>query len=311
MKKSGFGAPAPRSSTATDPRLCPAVAAWLPERTLSPHLDCSLVSPAEGLLPSLRRRYRQARIKSALQHDSTAAHQHGMHVVHMLHVRKTGGTAVKAALQHADQPKDLKLLLHGHGISLREIPAHDDVFFFLREPVSRFKSGFEMRRREGRPRHYSPWTPEERRAFTLFATAEALAMALGSRDGSERAQAQAAMNSIYHVRSHLTDWLIDEDLVRSRQHQLIFIGWQERLGTDFADLLTSLGMPASTRLPDDRYTANRADLDASQTLLSARAVELIRGWYADDYRLIALLATLGLTRPPDEVAVALGEVAAG
>jgi hypothetical protein len=216
----------------------------------------------------------------------------------MLHVGKTGGTAVKAAIEKAEIPPGLRLLLHGHGISLHDIPAEDDVFFFLRDPVDRFVSGFEMQRHEGRDRYHRAWTPAERRAFTRFGSAEALALALRSTNGSEQAEAKRAMRGIGHVRTHLADWMVGEGEVRSRQRNLVFIGWQERLDADFQALVSLLGLPPTTRLPSDEYVANRAASDDRKSILSTDAVEIIRAWYADDYKLIELLRDLGLTEPP-------------
>lgn len=264
-----------------------------------------MIDAAATTLVSMRRRYRHARTVSALRRASQNGRREALRVVHMLHVGKTGGTAVQASLTEAVLPADLRLLLHGHGISLSDVPAEDDVFLFLREPVARFVSGFEMRRREGRPRHYRPWTSAERRAFARFESAETLAGALGSTDGSQRAEAERAMRSIYHVRSHLADWLVADELVRSRAPHLIFVGWQERLDADFSALAGLLGVPPTTSLPGDGYAANRATTDEPSDPLSAEASEVIRAWYAEDYRYIALLADLGLTEPPAEVRAAL------
>src|SRR3954468_17466545 len=123
---------------------------------------------------SLRRQHRHAVSVRAIGRASQAAHRQGRQVVHMLHVGKTGGTAVQMALHNVPKPADLQLQMYGHGISLSDIPPNDDIFLFLREPLARFASGFEMRRREGRPRHYRPWTPAERRAFSRFDTPESL-----------------------------------------------------------------------------------------------------------------------------------------
>lgn len=255
---------------------------------------------ALSVFESMRRRYRHARTVTALRRASESARSQGLRVVHMLHVGKTGGIAVKAALETAEIPPGLRLLLHGHGISLRNVPAEDDVFLFLRDPVARFVSGFEMRRREGRPRRDRAWTAAEQRAFRQFGSAEALAMALRSRNRSERAAAKRAMRSISHVRTHLADWLANEGEVRSRQRDLVFIGWQERLDADFRALVSLLGLPPTTRLPSDEYGANRAAADDLQSTLSADAVEIMRAWYVEDYKLIALLGDLGLAEPPNE-----------
>ena len=212
----------------------------------------------------------------------------------MLHIRKTGGTAVKAALSAVDAPKGPRLMLNPHRVSLADIPAADEVFFFLRDPVARFVSGFESRRREGRPAHFHPWNSAERRAFERFATAEALATALRA-SPDERRDAERAMNGINHVRSRLSDWLGDEDLLRARRDRIILVGWQETLDVDFRRLVGLLGLPTGTSLPTDEAAAHRSTPDGSREVLSEESAATIRDWYADDYRLIDTLVGLGLT----------------
>jgi hypothetical protein len=171
------------------------------------------------------------------------------------------------------------------------------VFFFLREPAARFVSGFEMRRQEGGSRYHHPWTPGERRAYMRFDSAQELAMALDSRAHTQRAEAERAMKSIHHLRSHLSDWLVNEAEVRARRTRIVFVGWQERLDADFAALVGLLGLPPRG-LPADAHGANRIEADPGRRELSAEAIAIVRAWYADDYRLISVLQELGLTRPP-------------
>lgn len=253
-----------------------------------------MIDRAQAGLGGLRRRYRQARIVNAQRRASAKARRHGQRVVHMLHVRRAGGTAVQTALNSAQIPPELRLLLHAHGISLAHVPEEDEVFFFLREPVARFVSGFEMRRQEGGSRYHHPWTPGERRAFTRFDTVQELAMALGSPNRTEQAEAVRAANSINHLRSHLSDWLVNEAEIRSRRIGILFVGWQERLDDDFATLAGLLGLPP-TALPTDAYGANRIESDPGRRELSADAIDNVRAWCADDYRLIGILQELGLT----------------
>jgi hypothetical protein len=275
-----------------------------------------MIDAAQSTFVSLRRRYRHAQAVKRVRAASRSAHDRGQRVVHMLHVGKTGGTAVQAALTGTavqaaltatPPPASLRLLLHGHGISLGEIPGEDEVFLFLREPVARFVSGFEMRRREGRPRHYRPWTNDERVAFSRFDSAESLALALGSDEKETRMKAERAMRGIYHVKSHLADWLVSDELVRERSGRLMFVGWQERLEADFGRLVALLDLAPTTRLPADAYEANRASPDEDTQRLSEEATHNMRAWYAADYYLIALLTELRLTSPPDEVSLALSQ----
>jgi hypothetical protein len=216
----------------------------------------------------------------------------------MLHVRKTGGTAVKAALAQAACPGNLQLMLHPHRVSLRDIPAGDDVFFFLRDPVARYVSGFESRRREGRPAHYHPWTAAERRAYERFPSAEELALGLASTDPQERTAAEQAMAALPHIRTHLSDWLGDERLVRERSDRIILIGWQETLETDFNRLAGLLGLAPETSLPTDEGSAHRSSVGDTRPQMSDAAAAIVRDWYASDYALIDVLVELGLTNRP-------------
>ena len=251
----------------------------------------------ETTFVSLRRRYRQARIARAMRRASTEAHQRGERVVHMLHVRKTGGTAIQTALKAAGPVPGLLLLLHAHGISLADVPDEDEVFFFLRDPVARFVSGFEMRRQEGGPRYKRPWTTAERMAFERFDSARALATALGSDDARQRSAARRAMTSVADLEPVAT-WLGTEALVRARRDRIVLVGWQERLDADFAALVELLGLPATAALPTGAYEANRNESDSRRRELAAEAADDVRGWYADDYGLIEVLEELGLTVPP-------------
>jgi len=83
---------------------------------------------------------------------------------HFLHIGKTGGTAVKTALKPLVRSGPFDLDLHRHPFTLAKIPEGEVFFFCLRDPIERFVSGFSSRQREGRPRHYRPWGPNERLA---------------------------------------------------------------------------------------------------------------------------------------------------
>ena len=79
----------------------------------------------------------------------------------------------------------------------------------LRDQVNRFVSGFNSRRRRGRPLNNAEWDRNEAVAFAAFPTANDLAEALSVAQDSRRAAAIAAMRGIYHVKSSYADWLVD------------------------------------------------------------------------------------------------------
>jgi hypothetical protein len=198
---------------------------------------------------------------------------------HFLHIGKTGGTAVKHALQ--PYAARFGIVLHEHATTLLDVPAGESFFFFLRDPVSRFVSSFNSRKRCGRPRYNEPWSEDERWAFARFATPDQLAGSLSAADPALAGAAALAMRRIGWVRSSYDRWLIGRDWLAGRLPDLRFIGLQESLAEDFETLKRLLGLPDECRLPDDPVTAHRtpAGLDRD---LGAAAVANLRRWYAGD-----------------------------
>src|SRR5919108_4446855 len=110
--------------------------------------------------------------------------------VHFLHIGKTGGTAIKHILKRHSVTRGYVIRRHGHRTTLREVSAGEKVIFFVRDPLSRFISGFYSRLRQGQPRYFNPWTPEERMAFERFDTPNRLAVGLFSENEEKRRGAQ-------------------------------------------------------------------------------------------------------------------------
>jgi sulfotransferase famil protein len=198
--------------------------------------------------------------------------------LHLLHIGKTGGTAVRTALGK-------RVVEHGHDFVLPDLPVGEQCIFFVRDPVTRFVSAFYSRQRQGRPLTFHPWTEGEEKAFTRFDGPADLAHALA--EGDE--DAREAMSAIRHVREPLAKWLIDETYLRSRLGDVFFVGSQEHLDDDFARLKELLGLPRRVRLPKDDVKAHRNPRGLDYTLDDA-AVESVRTWYAGDYALLDVLA---------------------
>jgi hypothetical protein len=201
--------------------------------------------------------------------------------IHFLHIGKTGGNAVKYALRCCPQAA-LEIVLHPHQTTLAHIPEGERVLFMLRDPVDRFVSGFNSRRRRGRPLNNVEWDAQEAPAFDAFATPDMLASSLSSADEAERARAVAAMKGIRHVKSYYADWLGDLDYVCARQKDIVWVGLTSRLSTDFERLRRRLNLPEACQLPADPVAAHRR-LSSDPTELSLVAVNNIRVWYAADY----------------------------
>jgi hypothetical protein len=207
-------------------------------------------------------------------------------LIHFLHIGKTGGTAIRSALENHLTSGKYNLEFHRHGTSLREIPEGEKVVFFIRDPISRFISGFYSRQRKGQPRYFFEWNKVEEEAFTRFATPNDLAMALANKDSEHYAHALNAMDGVQHTR-HYRKWLISRHYLKSREDDILLIGFQESLSDDFDKLKGLLVINDDVVLPKGIYTAHRSP-DGLDRALEEAAVVALRKWYQEDYELVAL-----------------------
>jgi len=214
----------------------------------------------------------------------------GLPVVHFLHVGKTGGSAVKAALRPVATVGPYRLDLHGHAFTLADVGPDERFFFATRDPVARFVSAFYSRRRGGAPPARDPWSRAEARAFERYATANDLAERIDSDD-----EARAAMDEITHIRSHYSSWFGTSEEFLARQDQLLFVLRMERLSGDFAELLQLLGLEGRAALPDDDVRSHRGPAQVDRSL-SDRAVANLRDWYAADLAFVELCDRLDRER---------------
>lgn len=207
--------------------------------------------------------------------------------VHFLHIGKTGGTAIKESLEGA-VTADYRVVLHPHNVVLRDIPRGEKVFFFVRDPLARFVSGFYSRQRRGRPRYDIPWQPEEEEAFSTFSTPDDLARSLASADAARASAAVRAMRTIRHVRYSYWDWFGDEDQLRARMDDVLFVGALEHLADDFQTLQSVLGL-GEAALPTDPVRSHRSPSGLDRRLSDA-SVAALRRWYHRDYQFLDLVA---------------------
>ena len=122
---------------------------------------------------------------------------------------------MKHALSDVERSSTYRLVLHTHWTRLNAVPEDDFFFFCVRDPVSRFVSGFLSRQREGRPRYVIRWREDEKLAFSRFDSANGLAVALTA-GGRQQQEAEEAMGAIRHVRDSYWTWFKDPDYFRQR-----------------------------------------------------------------------------------------------
>ena len=211
----------------------------------------------------------------------------GKQFVHFLHIGKTGGSAIHYAMRQYPADSHYVIYLHKHNVKLRDIPNGERVVFFLREPTSRFISGFYSRQRQGQPKYFSRWSLDEKNAFEEFSTPNQLAIAISSTDDEEKRKAHMAMKSIQHVRDLYGKWFESEGYFRSRLSDIFFIGFQKCLAEDFEILKSKLGLPKNAKLPNDDILAHRNPAELDKTL-TKKAIENLKNWYKDDFKFIIL-----------------------
>jgi hypothetical protein len=203
---------------------------------------------------------------------------------HFLHIGKTGGSAIQTALEPYLDVGKYEILLHPHRVTLADVPQGEAVFFVLRHPVTRFVSGFNDRLRLGQPRYHYGWSQAEQETFACFRSANELAEALSDPDDIWRGLAQRAMCSIQHVSSSFWFWLHDPDYFTSRSDDLLFVGFQESLNSDFPRLLKLLGLDEQITLPTDPVAANQAPSIADRSISALGRCNLL-AYYAADVEL--------------------------
>lgn len=246
-------------------------------------------------LRRIRKRLRLEREAAVLQ----AYRRRGKQIVHFLHIGKTGGTALREALRKHTTCPHYFIALHKHDLKLSDVPFGEKTVFFLRDPIRSYVSGFMSRQRQGLPRYFSAWSPDEKRVFERFGTANELALSLSSEDEEIHVAAERAMRSIKHVRSSFWDWFGDRNYFRSRLGDILFVGFQERLDEDFNRLKSILGLPEDLCLPRDDVRAhkNPRNIDIH---LEDTALRNLLTWYARDYQFLELCKEI--VPIPDEVA---------
>jgi hypothetical protein len=244
-----------------------------------------LAAARRGLMRRLRKASPHPRV------TSVADPADGRPPLNVLHIGKTGGTALKHVLSENQEASRYQLLFRGHDVTLADLPRGERFMFLIRDPLTRFVSSFNGRLREDRPRYYYPWREEERVAFAVFKTPDQLAVALSSSDADERDQAEQAMRGIGHVNTPYTFWFADESAFRARLPDLFFIGLQERLNEDFELLKRKLGLSGEVRLPGDETVAHKTPA-GFEDHLSERARANLERWYEQDVALVRLCREL-------------------
>lgn len=197
-----------------------------------------------------------------------------------LHIGKNAGTQIMH-LSEQLRPHGVQVHQLAHTKKLYELPPALNYFFSIRDPITRFKSGFYSRKRKGQPRIYVEWTKPEALAFSKFPHANDLAEALFRGDAAGWDAAQA-IQSIRHTAMQQIDWFERIGFLDIRPP--VWIIRQENFAADFGIFLERMGLAVNyAGLQPAQDAAAAHSNDYSQTPpLSDIAKENLRRWYARD-----------------------------
>ena len=222
----------------------------------------------------------------------------GKETIHFIHIGKTAGTAIRSAFAAKSSltgnvvPIHNKLfIMHGHDFTLDKVKPGQKVFFVVRDPVSRFISGFNSRLRKGMPKNHNPWSKEEEFAFNLFKTPNELGEALSDPNKETRNSAVRAMKGIGHVRSSYWDWIGDSTYLKKNKDKIIRVLRQEHLSSDFHHF--SLEAELNFDLPQNNVLQSHKTPTGFYKSLSKKAHLNLKEWYKVDYEFLDLLHELG------------------
>lgn len=182
-----------------------------------------------------------------------------------LHIGRTGGASLRAALEAGAARSGLDLVWHCPDMTLkRALTADPDrpIAFVYRDPAERFVSAFRDRLRMGRPGNNTLWSAEEAIAFQWFETPNSLAEALYSDDERMVSASRFAMHAITPVRRGLA-WRLGSALeLEKAGSRILFACDLADLDGRLEELCRRIGLPRPERSehlhvrPDGRSRAD-------------------------------------------------------
>ena len=203
----------------------------------------------------------------------------------LLHIGKTGGTSLGTLIRSLkSQDPTLRISKLGHKWTLpvlaRKRP-NSKIGFVIREPASRFVSGFNSRLRSGRPAHESVWKTHEAIVYSFFPTANDLAESLCSDDERLRSAAEFAMKNIMHLRRGYEMHLGGIETLKKLESRIYCVCDLEDLNKHVYDFFKPLGLKEA-QIADHLEHRHQG---AASPPLSDLAMQNLRKYWAREFEI--------------------------
>ncbi|MBS1303046.1 hypothetical protein [Loktanella sp. SALINAS62] len=208
-----------------------------------------------------------------------------------LHIGKTAGSHITRLSRQVKDLSGVSISTAPHQVRLMDIPNDKPYFFSIRNPISRFKSGFYSRKRRGSqlaPEGWNPvkgpgWTPSEKILFSEFEHANDLAENLYS-DGIRGVRAMYAITSSDHIGRHQIDWFFKRGYFLD-ENPPIWIIRQEHFDTDYTTFIRKAKLQVEYESLKENLVAERihaSDYSDSPDF-SDLAIKNLSRWYSRDF----------------------------
>mgnify|MGYP001170929632 FL=1 len=197
--------------------------------------------------------------------------RHKKNIIHFLHIGKNAGNQIKhIANDFNKHSKEVFIVSHPHHVKLKDIPSSDDYFFSLRDPVSRFVSGFYDQMNK-------PYDDETSNlTFNKFKTPNELAESLFN---DSDLSGYIALKNIGHISHNQVDWFENYgDLYNKRAPlKVIFV---ESFEKDLNDLFKKIDESFTFNIYKDEKSNSNFYPEAN---LSDSAMKNLVNWYSLDF----------------------------
>lgn len=211
--------------------------------------------------------------------------------IHYLHIGKSAGTRIMGVIDALNaQAGRIVMLRRTHQTALRDLPRCARYFFSIRDPVSRFVSGFYSRLNENRPSLHSPWTFGEDLVFGYYDHAAQLADDLFE-PGAVGRRAVEAMCSLGHAPAQIS-WFNEAGCFLSHRPP-IWIIRQEHFDSDLDEFLRRGGFDYA----HPKGERSNAASGESRPALSEKGRSNLERWYAADLAFYSACEEWILTHP--------------